>query len=141
MRTRIVSTIVVASVADSTARSISAAVASALNCRPSCVAIVLNDAASCSNSSLLVTVTRLAKSRCAIRWVPFCSSSSGSTLRRIWVTLRSRTIRLDRPTTMRNVLVNSTIGSSTSSFDSVSTTFHGCAANASAILISETAER
>ena len=39
--------------------------------------MVLNEAASCSNSSRLLTVTRLAKSRCAIRWVPFCSSSSG----------------------------------------------------------------
>jgi hypothetical protein len=63
IRARIVSTIVVASVADSTARSISAAVASALNCRPSWIAMVLKEAASCSNSSRLFTVTRLAKSR------------------------------------------------------------------------------
>ena len=103
--------------------------------------MVLNDAASCSNSSRLVTVTRLVKSRWAIRRVPFCSSSSGRTLRRIWVTLSSRTTRLDSPTTMRKVLVNSTIGSSTSSLDSVSKTRQGCEAKASVSLISDEADR
>src|SRR5688572_20995409 len=76
-----------------------------------------------------------------MRWVPFCNSSSGRTLRRIWITLSTRTARLDRPTTMRNVLVNSTIGSSTAFFDSVSTTCQGMAEKASGSLISEDATR
>src|SRR4051812_24160739 len=42
---------------------------------------------------------------------------------------------------MRNVLVNSTIGSSTLSFDSLSTSVHGVAANASLRAISLAAER
>ena len=42
---------------------------------------------------------------------------------------------------MRKVLVNSTIGSSTSSLDSDSTTRQGCAAKASVILISDEADR
>ena len=56
--------------ADSTARSISAAVESAWNWRPSSTAIALKDAPSSSNSSRLETETRLPKSRCAMRRVP-----------------------------------------------------------------------
>ena len=43
-------------------------------------AIELNDAPSSSNSSRLLTDTRLPKSRCAIRRVPACSSTSGTML-------------------------------------------------------------
>ena len=141
IRPRIVSTMAVASVADKTARSISAAVDKALNCRPSWVAMVLNEAANSSNSSRLFTVTRLAKSRWAMSWVPRWSASSGSTLRRIWLTLSSRTARLDNPTTTRKVLVNSTIGSSTSSLDSLNVTLQGWAAKASLSRISDLALR
>ena len=126
-----VSAIELTSVAESTARSISAAVARALNWRPSWIAMPLNEAASSANSSRLATVTRVAKSRSAMRRVPFRSSINGSTLRRICRVLNRSTASTETTTTTRNVLVNSTIGASTSASDWLSTKFQSAAPNAS----------
>jgi hypothetical protein len=116
-----VPTISSASVAASTARSISAAVDSAWNWRSSRPAIALNDSASSSSSSPLRTVTRLAKSRSAMRRVPCCSACRGVRLRRIWSLLTISTSTLASITTSRNMRVKLTIGPSTSSRDWLST--------------------
>jgi hypothetical protein len=55
--------------------------------------------------------------------------------------LRSRTARLESPTTRRKVLVNSTIGSRTSSLDSLNRTAQGCEAKAASNAILEAAVR
>ena len=119
-----VATISAALVADSTARSISAAVASAWNCRSSRAAMALNDAPSSSNSSRLLMETRLPKSRSAMRRVPSCSSRSGIRLRRMRCTLSSSTSPVDTSTITNRVFANRTTGPRTSFFEWLSVRLH-----------------
>jgi hypothetical protein len=125
------------SVAESTARSSSAAVDRAWNWRPSSAAIVLKEAASSSNSSRLATETRLAKSRCAIRRVPSRSSTRGTRLRRIWLPVSRTTTRPVSRTTHTNIRENRTTGPSTSSSVSLSTSIQVGAANTSSSRIGQ----
>jgi hypothetical protein len=55
--------------------------------------------------------------------------------------LSSSTARLESPTTSKNVFVNSTIGSRTSSFDSLNSTVQGWAEKAASKAIVEDAVR
>ena len=126
--------------AESTARSSSAAVDSAWNWRPSCTAIPLNALASSSNSSRLVTLTRLPKSRCAMRLVPSRSSASGTRLRRIWLRLSTSTPMPDSRTTQMKVWEKWATGPSTSSSVSLSVSVQVGPANTSSSRIGQVEE-
>ena len=87
---------------DKMTRSISDSVVSAWNCLPRRDAMVLKESASSPNSSLRAMSIRSPKSCAAIRRVPSMRRSSGTSVRRIWVTLSMITIRIASASTGRN---------------------------------------
>ena len=88
-----------------------------------------NDSASSANSSPLVIVTRLSKSRWAMRLVPSWSCASGARLRRIWLTLSRQTTIVHAPSTSANVAAKSVMGRSTAQRSSLSTKVQSGAPN------------
>ena len=114
---------------DRIARSIFDSVVRVSNWRPSRAAIALNDPASSPNSSLLVTSTFVAKSLPPSRRVPSINRSSGTSVRRIWVRLKSATSSTERTTLPQKITLKAAIGPSATASGWAATTIHRGARN------------